>query len=154
MNDKRVLICITFMLVQFLSSAQDVVNDDESSSYNKNKPEREEWLKNSNSGMFIHLGVDASLGVVISHSLVGASDDYANRYFNELPKVFNPKHFDPNEIAMLAKLAGMKYIMFTTKHHSGFCMWDTKTTDFSIMNKPYKKDLLKEMVKKFGSNKF
>jgi len=44
MNDKRVLACITFMLVYLFSSAQDVVNDDESSSYNQNKPEREEWL--------------------------------------------------------------------------------------------------------------
>ncbi|MBO9564540.1 MAG: alpha-L-fucosidase [Niastella sp.] len=127
-------------------SAQDVVNDDESSSYNLNKPEREEWLRNTSNGMFIHFSVDAPLGIVISHSLVGASDDFVNRYFNELPKIFNPSHFDPDEIATLARLAGMKYIMFTTKHHSGFCMWDTKTTDFNIMNTPYHKDLLKEFV--------
>jgi alpha-L-fucosidase len=146
MNDKRILACITFMLVYLFSSAQDVVNDDESSSYNLNKPEREEWLRNTNNGMFIHFSVDAPLGIVISHSLVGASDDYVQRYFAELPQTFNPKKFDPDEIATLAKLAGMKYIMFTTKHHSGFCMWDTKTTDFNIMNTPYKKDLLKEMV--------
>ncbi|MFC0773553.1 alpha-L-fucosidase [Terrimonas alba] len=146
MNSKRVLASITFMLVYFFSSAQDVVNDDESSSYNLNKPEREEWLRNTNNGMFIHFSVDAPLGIVISHSLVGASGDYVQRYFAELPQMFNPKKFDPDEIATLAKLAGMKYIMFTTKHHSGFCMWDTKTTDFNIMNSAYKKDLLKEMV--------
>ncbi len=62
-------------------TAQDVVNDDEASSYNLNKPEREEWLRNTNNGLFIHFGVDATLGVVISHSLVGASADYVNRYF-------------------------------------------------------------------------
>lgn len=146
MNGKKLLAVIAFVLIHFLSSAQDVVNDDESSSYNQNKPEREEWLRNSNNGMFIHFGVDASLGIVISHSLVGASDDYVQRYFAEVPQTFNPKKFDPDEIATLAKLAGMKYIMFTTKHHSGFCMWDTKTTDFNIVNTPYKKDLLKEMV--------
>lgn len=146
MNDKRVLACITFVLVYFFSSAQDVVNDDESSSYNLNKPEREEWLRNTNNGMFIHFSVDAPLGIVISHSLVGASDDYVQRYFKELPQSFNPRKFDPDEIATLAKLAGMKYIMFITKHHSEFCMWDTKTTDLNIMNTPYKKDLLKEMV--------
>ena len=146
MNYKRVLIGIAFMLVHFFSSAQDVVNDDESSSYNKNKPEREEWLRNTNNGMFIHFSLDAPLGVVISHTLVGASDDYVNRYFAELPRTFDPKKFDPDEIATLAKLAGMKYIMFTTKHHAGFCMWDTKTTDFNIMNSAYKKDLLKEIV--------
>ena len=138
--------CITFLLISFLSFAQDKVNDDESSSYNKNKPAREEWLRNTNSGMFIHFSADAQLGVVISHTLVGASDDYVKRYFTELPETFNPTKFDPTEIATLAKLAGMKYIMFTTKHHSGFCMWDTKTTPFNIMNTPYHKDLLKEFV--------
>lgn len=127
-------------------AAQDVVNDDESSSFNLNKPEREEWLRNTNNGMFIHFSVDAPLGIVISHSLVGASADFVNRYFTELPTTFNPARFDPDEIATLAKLAGMKYIMFTTKHHSGFCMWDTKTTDFNIMQTPYHKDLLKEFV--------
>jgi alpha-L-fucosidase len=124
----------------------DVVKDGEASDYNLNKPEREEWLRNAAGGLFIHFGVDAQLGIVISHSLVGASDDYVNRYFNELPATFNPSRFNPEEIATLAKLAGMKYILFTTKHHSGFCMWDTKTTDFNIMNTPYHKDLLKEFV--------
>jgi alpha-L-fucosidase len=143
---KHLWLILIFVLGSTLLSAQDVVNDDESSSYNLNKPEREEWLRNTNNGMFIHFSVDAPLGIVISHSLVGASDDFVNRYFNELPKTFNPSRFDPDEIATLAKLAGMKYIMFTTKHHSGFCMWDTKTTDFNIMNTPYHKDLLKEFV--------
>ena len=146
MKRRSFLVCIMFMLVSVYLSAQDVVNDDESSSYNLNKPEREEWLRNTNNGMFIHFSVDAPLGIVISHSLVGASADYVDRYFTQLPKIFNPARFDPDEIAVLAKLAGMKYIMFTTKHHSGFCMWDTKTTDFNIMHTPYHKDLLKEFV--------
>jgi alpha-L-fucosidase len=130
----------------FAFAQNDVVNDDEGSSYNLNKPEREEWLRNTGAGLFIHFNVDAQLGVVISHSLVGASNDYVERYFNELPKTFNPDKFNPKEIAELAKMAGMKYICFTTKHHSGFCMWDTKTTDFNITKTPYKKDLLKEFV--------
>lgn len=148
MNQRTTALLILFIFFSTGSLAQsnDVVNDDESSSHNLNKPEREEWLRNTNNGMFIHFSVDAPLGVVISHSLVGASGDYVQRYFNELPQTFNPKKFDPDDIAMLAKLAGMKYIMFTTKHHSGFCMWDTKTTEFNIMNTPYRKDLLKEMV--------
>jgi len=146
MNLLQLPACTALVLISFLSFAQDKVNDDESSSYNKNKPGREEWLRNTNSGMFIHFSADAQLGVVISHTLVGASDDYVKRYFTELPETFNPSKFDPAEIATLAKLAGMKYIMFTTKHHSGFCMWDTRTTPFNIMNTPYHKDLLKEFV--------
>ncbi|MDP4283771.1 MAG: alpha-L-fucosidase [Bacteroidota bacterium] len=113
---------------------------------NKNKPERQEWLRDKGFGMFIHLGFDSQLGIVISHSLVGASEDYVNQFYNELPKTFDPYKFDAYKIATLAKLAGMKYIVFTTKHHSGFCMWDTKTTDLKITNTPYRKDLLKEYV--------
>ncbi len=114
---------------------------------NLNKPERVEWFRNLGFGMFIHFSFDSQLGIVISHSMAGASDDYLNRFINELPKTFNPKDFDATEIVTLAKLAGMKYIVFTTKHHSGFCMWDTETTEFNIMNTPYGKDLLAEYVK-------
>jgi alpha-L-fucosidase len=142
------LYLIAFILMPtYAAFAQnDVVKDAGQSNYNLNKPERQDWLKNTDAGLFIHFGVDAQLGIVISHSLVGASNDYLERYFNELPKTFNPDKFNPYEIAQLAKLAGMKYIVFTTKHHSGFCMWDTKTTDFNITKTPYKKDLLKEFV--------
>ena len=88
---------------------------------NRNKRERQEWLRDQGFGLFIHFNVDAQLGITISHSLVGASDDYVNRYYNELPKTFDPSKFDAYEIAKLAKLAGMKYVVFTAKHHSGFC---------------------------------
>jgi len=124
----------------------DLVKDDEASDYNLNRPERVEWFRNTGAGLFIHFSMDGQLGIVISHSLVGASDDYADRYFNELPKTFDPSRYSPHEIAVLAKLAGMKYIVFTAKHHSGFCMWDTRTNDFNSMNTPYHKDLLKEFV--------
>ncbi|WP_340110679.1 alpha-L-fucosidase [Maribellus mangrovi] len=138
---------IILLLVLFsANSFAQIAEDAEASSGNRNKPEKLEWLKDAGFGMFIHFGMDSQLGVVISHSLVGASDDYKNRFFNELPKTFNPSEFDAYKIATLAKLAGMKYIVFTTKHHSGFCMWNTKTTDFNIMNTPYGKDLLKEYV--------
>lgn len=143
----RILLVCLFFTGTVSAQRNDVVEDETSSNYNLNKPEREEWLRNTGAGLFIHFNVDAQLGVVISHSLVGASDDYTERYFRELPKTFDPSSFNPKEIAELAKLAGMKYIVFTTKHHAGFCFWDTKTTDFKITNTPYKKDLLKEFVK-------
>ena len=111
-----------------------------------NKPERLEWLKDAGFGMFIHFSFDSQLGVVISHSMAGASQDYLDRFINELPKTFNPNKFSGEDIALLAKLAGMKYIVLTTKHHSGYALWDTKTTDFNIMNTPYGKDLVKEYV--------
>lgn len=144
--NKILLFFLLLLSIDYAQAQNDLVDDAGRSNYNLNKPEREQWLKNTGAGLFIHFSVDSQLGVVISHSLVGASDDYVERFFNDLPKTFNPEKFNPYEIAVLAKLAGMKYIVFTTKHHSGFCMWDTKTTDFNITKTPYKKDLLKEFV--------
>lgn len=138
-------IVLASFLILFLTSLQ-AQKDNPENFLNLNKPERLDWFRDLGFGMFIHFSFDSQLGVVISHSMAGASDDYLNRFVNELPKTFNPKEFAPEEIATLAKLAGMKYIVFTTKHHSGFCMWNTKTTKFNIMNTPYGKDLLAEYV--------
>ncbi len=109
-----------------------------------NKPEKLQWLQDAGFGMFIHWSVDSQLGSVISHSMAGASDDYVNWYIQELPKTFKPTRWDPDEIARLAKLAGMQYVVFTTKHHNGFCWWDTETTEFKSTNTPFGRGLLKE----------
>ncbi len=114
-----------------------------------NKPERLEWFRDQGFGMFIHWGVDVSIGSVISHSLVGASPDYVDRYYSILPRYFNPKKFEPSEWAALARLAGMKYVVFTAKHHSGFCMFRTRTTDFGVMNSPFGRDITAEIVDAF-----
>jgi alpha-L-fucosidase len=87
--------------------------------------------------------------VVISHSLVGASKDYQDRFFNDLQKTFDPKQFDPEGWARLAKLAGVRYVVFTTKHHSGFGMYATRTTPFNIMNTPFHRDITAEVLKAF-----
>jgi len=97
-------------------------------------------------GMFVHWSFDAQLGSVISHSMRNASPKYLDRYINEYPKTFNPTEYDPEKWMQIAKHAGVKYMVLTTKHHNGFCMWDTKTTDFGIMNTPYKKDIVKMFV--------
>lgn len=114
-----------------------------------NRPERLEWFRDLGFGLFVHWSVDSQLGSVISHSLVGASERYIRRFFETLPKTFSPHRFDPDDWAVLAKLAGFEYVVFTTKHHSGFCMYDTSLTDFSIMNTPYGKDITAEIVRAF-----
>jgi alpha-L-fucosidase len=96
--------------------------------------------------MFVHWSHDSQIGSVISHSMVGASPEYLRWYIEELPQSFNPQRFDADEWAVLAKLAGMKYVVLTAKHHNGFCLWDTHTSDFNIMNTPYGKDILAEYV--------
>lgn len=114
-----------------------------------NKPDRIEWFRDQGFGLFIHWSVDVQLGVGISHSLVGASDNYTDAFFNDLPKTFGPKQFDPQDWARLAKLAGVRYVMFTTKHHSGFAMFDTATTSFGVMNTPFHRDITAEVFKAF-----
>ena len=112
----------------------------------ENRPESLEWLKDAGFGMFVHWSLDSQIGSVISHVLVGASGEFVNYFYDDLPKTFNPKRFDPEEWVVLAKLAGMKYIVLTAKHHSGFCLWDTKTTGFNVMNTPFGRDIVAEYV--------
>ena len=97
-------------------------------------------------GLFIHWGLDSELGTVISHSMVGASEDYLERFVDELPEYFDPRDFDPEAWAKLARLAGFKYMVLTTKHHSGFCLWPTETTEFSIARTPYRRDIVRSFV--------
>ena len=138
----RHLLLILLIFTFSLSHAQEKI-------LNLNKPERVTWFTDLGFGMFIHWSYDVTLGMVISHSLVGASDDYMNRYFRELPQYFNPQHFNPSEWAQIAKRAGMKYVVFTTKHHNGFCMYDSQTTDYKVTNTPFKKDVTREVLDSF-----
>lgn len=93
-------------------------------------------------GMFVHWGI---------YSLTGYHEQARWRFFTpraeyrKLMNEFNPVKYDPDEWVRLAKDAGMEYICFTTKHHDGFCMFDTKYTDFNIMNTPYHRDVLKDL---------
>jgi alpha-L-fucosidase len=114
-----------------------------------NRPERLEWFRDLGFGLFIHWSLDSQVTSVISHSMVGASEDYLERYVTELPRSFNPVRFEPREWARLARLAGFTYVVFTAKHHSGFCMFETATTDFSIMHTPYGRDVTDELIEAF-----
>lgn len=94
-------------------------------------------------GMFIHWGPVSLKGTEIGWSR-GAQvpiEEYDNLY-----KQFNPTKFNADEWVTIAKAAGMKYIVLTTKHHDGFCLWDTKQTDHNIMNTPFKRDVVKELA--------
>ncbi len=116
---------------------------------NLNKPDRQKWFTELGFGMFIHWSYDVELGMVISHSMVGASDDFLDRYIHELPQYFNPQNFNPDDWAEIAKKAGMKYVVFTTKHHNGFCMYDTRTTSYNIINTPFGRDATREVIDAF-----
>jgi len=148
MNPFRLRLCA---IAVFLSAALIVshVSAADALPGSLNQPDRLEWFRDQGFGLFIHWSVDSQLGVVISHSLVGASDDYAQRFFHELPKTFNPRKFHPTDWAALAKLAGIRYVVLTAKHHSGFCLWPTTTTDFDIGHTPFKRDIVGETLSAF-----
>ena len=107
--------------------------------------ERLEWFKDLKLGLMIHWGPYSQLGIVESWALSDAdaewsrkgldwekdSAEFKRQYF-ELNKTFNPIRFQPEKWAELAQEGGFKYLIFTTKHHDGFCMWDTKYTDYKI----------------------
>ena len=94
-------------------------------------------------GMFIHWGASSVLGDgewVMENKGI-RRDDY-----KKLQKLFNPIHFDAAKWVATAKGAGMKYIVFITRHHDGFSNWDTKYSDWKVTNTPYKKDPLKMLA--------
>ena len=110
----------------------------------RNTAERLAWYQDMALGMYLYWTVDAPLGMVNAHSVIGASDDYLRRYFTELPKHFDPRKFDARWYARLAKLCSFDYVTIPAKNHNGFCIWDTATTDFTVMNTPYGADILRE----------
>lgn len=114
-----------------------------------NAPDRVEMFRDLALGMFIHWSCDSLLGSEISHPLVGASERILRQYHEFFPSHFNPRRFDPEDYAELADIAGMKYFCFTAKHHSGFCMFDTRTTQFNVMNSRYGRDVTREFVEAF-----
>ncbi len=100
-------------------------------------------------GMIIHWGLYAVPGIVESWSLCSEDEDWIprdstiryddyKRWYWSLDKEFNPKAFNPDQWASVADDAGMKYVVFTTKHHDGFAMFDTKFSDYSIAKGPFK----------------
>lgn len=107
---------------------------------------RTKWFRDSRFGMFIHWGLYAipSRGEwVRSHERI-SKEDY-QIYFDE----FNPNNYKPKEWAKLAKAAGMKYAVLTAKHHDGFCLYDSKLTDYKSTNTLCKRDLVKEFLEAF-----
>ena len=105
-----------------------------------NDPAKTEIFRDAGLGLFIHWGPNSQVGTEISWPLFNASDDYIRKYY-ALADTFNPTEFDPAAWARLAKLAGMEYVVFTAKHHDGFCNFDTAYSDFKITRTPYGKDI-------------
>lgn len=123
----------------------------------------EKW-KDQRFGMFIHWGPISQLGKQLSHSRNSPSHHLGGKPYKVAAiepevydvqyKTFNPVKYDPDYIVKLAKSAGMEYLVFTAKHHAGFSMFDSKVTDYDIINTPYGKDILKQLEQACRKNNF
>ena len=100
-------------------------------------------FKTKRFGMFIHWGI-YSVNKIHEQEMwrYGTSKEA----YEEYARSFNPKNYNPHDWVKLAKDSGFDYITFTTKHHDGFCMWDTAYSDYKVTNTPYGKDVLKELA--------
>ncbi|HEY8390808.1 MAG TPA: alpha-L-fucosidase, partial [Clostridia bacterium] len=112
----------------------------------KERFKNSQWFRDARFGMFIHWGLYAipARGEWVK-SIEKIPDEVYDRYFDE----FNPTEFDPVFLAKTAKLAGMKYAVLTSKHHDGFCLFDSRYTDYKITNTKYKKDAVREFLDAF-----
>ena len=135
----------------------------------KNQPEwfqeRIEWFRDLKFGLFIHFGIYTQGEALESWTLSNNGDSWAGeadqqfnskfngdldaytKWYKNLITEFNPSKFDAKEWTKIIKSSGANYFNITTKHHDGFCLWDSKTTDFKFNSEksPFKRDLLKEL---------
>jgi len=109
-------------------------------------PEKAKWWVNDRFGMFIHWGLYA---LPARHEWIKNFEKIRDEDYQKYFENFNPDLYDPVKWARSAKAAGMKYFVITTKHHEGFCLWDSKYTDYKAPNTPYGKDLIRPMVEAF-----
>jgi alpha-L-fucosidase len=105
--------------------------------------EARQQFENAKFGLFIHWGVFSILG---DAEWVMQNENIKVKDYTRLMDFFNPAEFNAHDWVAMAKNAGMKYITLITRHHDGFSMWDTKYSDFNIMNTPYHKDVVKMIV--------
>jgi alpha-L-fucosidase len=115
--------------------------------------DRTAWYRNAKFGMFIHWGPYSQASVEASWPImVPKPGGITEAAYRALPQTFDPKKFDPEAFVDLARSAGQEYMVFTTKHHDGFCMFDSEYTDYKITNTPYGKDIVAQMVKACGDD--
>lgn len=129
------------------------VNKESADFLKADKQDIQQWQE-MKFGLFIHWGPVSLKGTEIGWSRGGerrGRDDKSTgsiqvEIYDNLYKQFNPVKFNADEWVQIAKDAGMKYLVFTSKHHDGFSMFDSKLTDYKITNSPFKRDVVKELA--------
>ncbi len=140
---KRILLLLMLAVFtcQQIFAQQKIWNETE-----QEKTERLQWWTDARFGMFIHWGIYAQAA---RHEWVKKRERISDEDYQKYFDYFNPDLFDPSEWAKKAKAAGMKYAVITSKHHDGFCMFESGYTDYNVMNTPYGEDIIKKWVEAF-----
>lgn len=107
------------------------------------RDERMDWWRKARFGMFVHYGLYAQWG---RHEWTQVLENIPADEYARLAETFNPKPGAPREWAALAKKAGMKYMVLTTRHHEGFSLWDSKANPYNSVNYGPKRDIVREYV--------
>jgi alpha-L-fucosidase len=143
MKQLLLIILVTLFLGQSVHAQKKIWDENKAE-----KTERLSWWREARFGMFLHWGLYAQAA---RHEWVKRRERMTDKKYQKYFEIFNPDLFDPVAWAKKAKAAGMKYAVITTKHHEGFCMFDSEYTDYDVMNTPYNKDIIKEWVEAFRS---
>ncbi len=108
--------------------------------------ERTAWYREAKFGMFIHWGPYSLASVEASWPIMRPKPgEISEADYRALPGRFNPTNFDPDAWIDLARSTGQQYMVFTSKHHDGFCMFDSSYTDYKVTKTPYGKDVVKQL---------
>lgn len=137
------VICISMFVLSILGGC---------SNRNKTDDQRMAWWRDARFGMFIHWGLYSVPagewnGETNHAEWIRTTARIPLKTYDTFVDQFNPVKFDADAWVKMAKDAGMKYIVITTKHHDGFCLFDSRQTDFDIMSTPCKKDIMKALAK-------
>jgi alpha-L-fucosidase len=133
---KKLIICLFTVVAVYNGHAQTYTPTPENL-------EARKQFSDAKFGLFIHWGVFSILG---DAEWVMQNENIKVKDYTRLMHFFNPTEFNAHDWVSMAKDAGMKYITLITRHHDGFSMWNTKYSDFNIMNTPYHKDVVKMIV--------
>lgn len=138
-------VIVISILVFFLSGVAEksVAKNRTSNSFSQQKGPEIQWWQDARFGMFIHWGVYSIPG---RGEWLMYQEHVPFPEYSKLADQFNPQKYNPREWVEIAKDAGMKYVVLTTRHHDGFCLFDSKVSDFTALKTGAKRDLIKEFA--------
>ncbi|MFA7409649.1 MAG: alpha-L-fucosidase [Bacteroidales bacterium] len=147
---KRIGIAV-LALILLLSGCKEAPPVDYLQETTEERDTRMEWWREARFGMFIHFGLYSvpagEWGNETGHGeWIRSTAKIPLEEYNQFIHQFNPVRFDASEWVKMAKDAGMKYLVITSKHHEGFGLWNSKQTDFDVMSTPFRRDILKELA--------